>query len=63
MKQDFNSLLAINKYLTCCKNDKKQVIKARKYLSYKLEKILNRDKKPTKYFFLFGIPINLFSFL
>lgn len=62
MREDLNSVLAVNRYLTSCKNDTEQLTKARKYLKYKLDKILHKKKKNSRFLFILGIPINLLSF-
>lgn len=62
MNHDLNSVFFINKYLTRCKHNPQQMNIARKYLKYKLEKILRKKKNKPKYYFFFGLPINLLTF-
>lgn len=43
-KQDIESILLASKYLTLCKYDNNKCLIARKYLTHKIKKALNREE-------------------
>jgi len=55
-KQEIESILLANKYLTLCKSDDNKCNIARKYLTHKIKKALNKSE-PNK------MPLLRFSFL
>jgi hypothetical protein len=57
-KQEIESILLANRYLTLCKSDEDKYLIARKYLTHKIKKALNRsepNKMPLLKFNLLGI--------
>lgn len=62
MKTEYNSVWDINNHLIKCKNDSHRKRLFRKYLKYKLDSLVCSKGKKPRFFFLLGIPVNLFSF-
>lgn len=62
MNKDVTSVLAINKYLTSCKNDSKKSDMLRKYLKHKVGKLIQKQREKPKISVFFWFPVNLFLF-
>jgi hypothetical protein len=56
------SVLAINKYMTCFRNDSHKSDILRRYLKHKVGKLMQQQNRKPKILLLFGFPINLLLF-
>lgn len=62
MNSEVTSVLAINKYMSCLKNDSHKSDILRRYLRHKVAKLLQNQNKRPRILFIFSFPVNLFLF-